>query len=70
MNITIGQLLFDFMPCKYEYELLILQRKVKYNREYLEDDTWFRKEWKDKAKDDKEKTAVNKNCYKRRYYGG
>lgn len=29
MNITIGQLLFDFMPCKYEYELKILQMVVK-----------------------------------------
>ena len=45
MNITIGQLLFDFMPCKYEYELLILQHMGKYHREHLEDDTWFRKNW-------------------------
>ena len=47
MNITIGQLLFDFMPCKYEYELLILQHMGEYHREHLEDDTWFRKKWID-----------------------
>ena len=32
--------------------------------------TRFRKDWKDKAKDYKDKAAVNKNCYKRRNYGG
>lgn len=29
MNIAIGQLLFNFMPCEYEYELKILQIVVK-----------------------------------------
>ena len=29
MRAAIGQLLFDFMPCKYEYELKILQIVVK-----------------------------------------
>ena len=29
MRAAIGQLLFDFMPCEYEYELEILQIVVK-----------------------------------------
>jgi hypothetical protein len=51
MRAAIGQLLFDFMPCKYEYELEILQLTVSsfgdYNKKHLEDDTWFRKKWID-----------------------
>lgn len=49
MNITIGQLLFDFMPCKTEKELLIIQsiwnKLGDYDKAHLDDDTWFRKNW-------------------------
>lgn len=49
MNITIGQLLFDFMPCRYEYELKVIQKIYDkfgdYHKKHLEDDTWFRKDW-------------------------
>ena len=45
MSDIIGQLLFEFMPCKYEYDLLILQKMGDYQKKHLEDDTWFRKKW-------------------------
>jgi hypothetical protein len=43
------QLLFDFMPCKTEKELLIIQsiwnKLCEYDKVHLDDDTWFRKNW-------------------------